>query len=265
MTPRPPHAPHHWPDRLFVAIAVVIAYAGWWILVHDVDGDHTGLELALVFGAFVGLTLASTLLRCVTQPGGFASTVTALQTRRGQGSSRSGSAALAWPRRNVWWVPWLLLPLFALALPVAFHESPGDASIVGVMFFLALVVGYAGVLAGTIVWMLLLLPVAVLVRAGYVAVRRRPFDAGLRSAAVVSVLLLAIIVLAVGLVLPRPPRGDSSGTYADRPGQIAAFFGAGDQSSPWLWVARGALLVVIGCVVLLSRGARRRPDESTSR
>lgn len=259
MTSRP--APRHrWLARLPALVTVALAGVGWWVLVNDPDGHRTGQELGWVFGAFAGFALVSSLRRSVTGRAGFAGTVHALWAERSSRSWSRQAAVLAWPRWRAWLLPWVLIPLFALGLPVAFRASPGDASIVGVLFFVALVVGYAGLLAGVLVWSLVLLPLGVLARAAWFVVRRRPLDDDLRFAAAVCTLLLGIVVLSIGLVAPRPPVAGDGGSYARRPGQLAAFFGAGDQTSPWLWVARAALLVVIGAGFAVGRTARRPPD-----
>ncbi|MHA3703626.1 hypothetical protein ACXR2U_15725 [Jatrophihabitans sp. YIM 134969] len=249
------------PGALLGVVTLAVSGAGWGLLLADgPSGDHIGVTMGLGFGAFVGAAIVATLWAWTTRPGGITARYAAItRLRRGDSTAATGHA-LGWPPRELWLLPLPLTVLLALTAPVAYALEPGDHSIWGGIAVYGLLVPYGALLAWSLVWAMVVLPLFSLGRIAWLLVRRKPIPDNDQAMLVLALILLPILLGSVGIVLGTP-----DGTKGD---QAAAFFGAGDQSSPWLWVARGSIaflvVTVLGAFLYFTRVARTRGTRSRS-
>ncbi|HEY8301449.1 MAG TPA: hypothetical protein VIG48_06100 [Jatrophihabitans sp.] len=156
-------------SRVLIVLASAGALWGWIAQEHSTDVLWSGTGVyALAYGLF-GAALCA--LRIAQTPDGLRAGARVVRTRQSSRDTKEQFAALDWPRMRDVWVPLLLIPFMALTLPVAFHTSPGDWSILGVLAGCALVVGPVCVLLGVLAWVFVMLSTIWLARFTAPAIR----------------------------------------------------------------------------------------------
>jgi hypothetical protein len=242
-------------ERCMVVVAACIALAGWIELEATTD---VAPSLALYGGAFLALSALTPLVHCLSDIGGLGAIVSRLKSIRRADPLIEQCRAWGVSGRSVWLLPVALIPFMLLTLPIAYHTSPGDNSILGVLALYAFGVGSVGLAAGFLTWGMVLLPVLLICRSMMRRLTGGGSDSNDRYALGLAMVLLGIVTFAATLVLSTP---DRSGAGSTRPGQrIQLHALLGDTGNhvvhpALLWVARFAVLVVVAGGLVLVRVA----------
>lgn len=233
-------------------LGALLAVAGFVALELTED---PGVCLALFGAGIAGATALSSLVWCVVDPGGIALRLERMRATRRYDPILDQLDVWAVRPRSLWLPTALAVPLMLLSLPIAFHTAPGDSSIFLVLLALIFFVAPVADLFGFLIWGLVLFPVVLICRATARLLSGDRSHKDDRYAVGLALILLGTLTFAVTLVVSTPDSGSVS-SHGPTFHQLLALLGLSQDGVTypiWLWVARGALLGIVGGALLVLR------------